>query len=110
MECLFALMVIIVVIDLKISYYSLLCFSPSLGINLWDILSSYAAPNIYVFVVPQGVHIPHDLILLHERGDHFSLQTSIPCSPQNLNSRLSDFMSDKIVLTKEEFFSRYPLE
>ena len=47
------------------------------GINMWDIVSSRAGIT-NVLEIPEGVKIPEGLVLLHEHGDHYSLQCTKP--------------------------------
>jgi len=79
------------------------------GINLIDVLTNYAGNKVCVSVLPQGVQLPPDLIILHEEADHYSLQTTLPCTPKDLNTRLTNFMADKEFIPREEFFARFPL-
>lgn len=80
------------------------------GINMWDILSTWAGRGkTNVLVIPQGTIIPDDLVLIHEHGDHYSLQTTISRTPRDLNSSLTKFMDPFEMMTKEEYFERYPL-
>ena len=76
---------------------------------MWDILSTYAEDNVFVTIIPEAEAIPADLVLLHEHGDNYSLQTSGPCTPDELNSRLSTFLADKKQISAEEFFEQFPL-
>ena len=62
---------------------------------MWDILSTYTGNNVLVTIIPEAEVIPADLVLLHEHGDHYSLQTSATCTPDELNFRLSTFLADK---------------
>lgn len=57
----------------------------------------------YVYEIPEGTEIPDDLILLHEYLDHYSLQTSVKCTPLDLNYRLNSFIMKQKSLTKEEY-------
>ncbi len=78
------------------------------GIQMWDILASYRG-NPKVLILPQGTAIPDDLALFHERSDHYSLQTAIPRTMNALNTTLTKFLSPYEVITKEEYFLRFPL-
>lgn len=77
-------------------------------INMWDVLSSFRGKCL-VAILKAGTKIPDDLILLHEYGDHYSLQTTVARTPKELNTSLTNFLSSCEFITKEEYFKRYPL-
>lgn len=57
----------------------------------------------FVYMIKEGTEIPENLILLHEHTDHYSMQTSIPCTENDLNKRLTKFLQEKsTLLTKEQ--------
>ena len=78
------------------------------GIQMWDILASYRG-NPKVCIVPKGTPIPPELVLYHERSDHYSLQTATPRTPSALNSLMTKFLADFEVISKEDYFKRFPL-
>jgi hypothetical protein len=78
-------------------------------INNWDIISSYEG-DFQIVVIPKSTSIPLELVLLHERGDHYSLQTSVPCRIDELNSRITKFLRPMQRISREEYFEKYPLE
>lgn len=45
-----------------------------------------------VFRLPQGTKLPPYFVLLHERSDHFSLQTAEAVTPTVLNQRMTAFL------------------
>lgn len=45
------------------------------GIHMADILGNWKGPAI-LYVMPVGLVIPKELILIHEVNDHYSLQTA----------------------------------
>ena len=73
-----------------------------------DILTNYKAGTIVV-MIPEGTVIPQDLILIHEHGDHYSLQTSVPILPSELNSKLTRFLKPFESFPKEDYFERFPI-
>lgn len=72
-----------------------------IGKPLIEIEKSYKYTHIYQIM--EGAEIPEELILVHEYKDHYSLQTSVVCTPLELNNRLSNFLYKQKSLTKEEF-------
>ncbi|KAJ5724005.1 hypothetical protein N7488_002040 [Penicillium malachiteum] len=44
------------------------------GAGQQRIVHSYTGPNISIYSIPAGVPLPSDLIIVHEFGDHYSLQ------------------------------------
>ena len=53
--------------------------------------------------------MPSGLILLHEHSDHYSLQTIEPISLNALNTLLTKFLSIFPVITKQQYFEKYPM-
>lgn len=78
------------------------------GINMWDILSTWSGKT-NVLVIPKDTVVPDDLVLIHEHGDHYSLQTSISRTPRDLNASLTKFMDKFELMSKNDYFDRYPL-
>ena len=72
-----------------------------IGVSLANIAKSYNAKCVYV--LKQGVAIPKSLILVHEYKDHYSLQTSEPCTIAELNDRLNEFIKDHPTIPFKEF-------
>ena len=78
------------------------------GIYICDIISSFKG-KFEVVYIPAGVDIPEGLVLILEIGDHYSLQTTVPISPPELNKKMTDFLKPFERMAKEEFFERFPL-
>jgi len=78
------------------------------GINNWDIIWTYKG-KFRVVYIPAGVEIPEGLVLILERGDHYSLQTTVSISLQELNKKMTDFLKPFERLSREEFSERFPL-
>lgn len=78
------------------------------GINMWDIVSSRRGIT-NVLEIPDGVMIPEGLVLLHEHGDHYSLQCTKPIKRKALEGLMNQFIADFPFYSKEEYFSKYPL-
>jgi hypothetical protein len=45
-----------------------------------------------VYRMHEGLVVPDGLIVLHERSDHYSLQTDEPVTPDTFNKRLTAFL------------------
>eukprot|EP01039_Chlorochromonas_danica_P005313 gene5315-5848_t len=78
------------------------------GINMWDIVSSRRGIT-NVLEIPAGVKIPEGLVLLHEHGDHYSLQGTKPMKRKALEGIMNQFIADFPFYSKEEYFQKYPL-
>lgn len=78
------------------------------GINMWDILSSREGIT-NVLEIPEGVKIPEELVLLHEHGDHYSLQCTKPMKRNALEGIMNEFIADFPFYSSEEYFNKYPL-
>lgn len=72
-----------------------------------DVLASFG--KCQVCRVPKGTPIPDHLVLLHEHGDHYSLQTAVPLTPKKMNDALNKFLAAFEIMSKEEYFDRNPI-
>ena len=79
-------------------------WSPTLTICLGII------PFACVPKLSAGLVIPPELVLIHERGDHWSMQTAVPCKPSVLNSRLTSLLAPCQGISKDSYFTRYPFQ
>ena len=79
-----------------------------IGTNMWDILANFRG-RFDIVVVPADTPIPPELVLWHEHGDHYSMQTSEPVTPAKLNGRLTKFLDGMERISKEDYFERYPI-
>ncbi|KAI8721662.1 hypothetical protein NCS52_00308300 [Fusarium sp. LHS14.1] len=62
-----------------------------------------------VYSVPEGTTLPDDLLLVHERSDHYSLQPAMAMAVDDLNTKITQFlMNNAMVLTREEWLEVYP--
>ncbi len=78
------------------------------GANMVDILENFKG-SIKVTILPKGTVIPPDLVLCLEYGDYYSLQTSKACTPKQLNTLLTSFMSKMETISKDQYFDRYSI-
>jgi hypothetical protein len=79
-----------------------------LGINMWDILAGRKGIT-NVMEIPAGTKIPAGLVLLHEHGDHYSLQCTEPMKRKALEAMMNEFLKDMPFYSKEEYFKKYPI-
>lgn len=85
-------------------------FSPNgmslrpLGPSLQNIAMTYKFK--YAYEIPINTPIPENLILLHEYKDHYSLQTAIKCTHEELNDRLTNFLKKQTLMSKENFLKK----
>ncbi|CAI6083446.1 unnamed protein product [Clonostachys chloroleuca] len=69
----------------------------------------FRGQDIRIYAVPQGTEIPNDLILVHERSVHYSLQPASIMTLEHFNKRITQFLtSNSTVFTKEEWLQMYP--
>lgn len=75
------------------------------GTNLIDLLAT-RKKNTPVVIVPKGLELPKELVLIHEFGDHFSLQTTVKEKPDIVNARLTALLKSLQCITSAEYFER----
>lgn len=56
-----------------------------------------------VYRLQEGRQLPDELIVLHERDDHYSLQTTEPVLLETLNAIMTELLQQSPVQTKEQF-------
>ncbi|EFC44493.1 predicted protein [Naegleria gruberi] len=81
------------------------------GHTLGHILAHYKK-KVGLILIPEGVAIPDDLVLIHEHTDHYSLQTSVPCTEDELNAKLNHFFETTPNIQKvplEAYLEQFPL-
>ena len=59
--------------------------------------------NVTVYRMQEGMDMPDGLIVLHERDDHYSLQTDEPVELETLNDRLTEFLKTLPTQTRDQF-------
>ncbi|KAH7327742.1 hypothetical protein B0I35DRAFT_415630 [Stachybotrys elegans] len=65
--------------------------------------------DVMVYAVPKGTDLPEDLLLVHERSDHYSLQPAIPMTLEALNTTITRFLLDNAqIFTREQWLHAYP--
>ncbi|EGD95576.1 hypothetical protein TESG_03051 [Trichophyton tonsurans CBS 112818] len=65
--------------------------------------------NVYVYTVPEGTELPNDLILVHEFADHYSLQAKEEMTVEELNAKITNFLTTKgECLTRDQWLQKYP--
>ncbi|KAL3468729.1 hypothetical protein BJX99DRAFT_265873 [Aspergillus californicus] len=63
----------------------------------------------YTLFLQVRTALPDDLILVHEFGDHYSLQARKEMTVEELNAKINAFLTSKGQrFTKEEWLQRYP--
>lgn len=78
------------------------------GINLWDIISGKQG-TVNLLEIPAGSKLPDGLVLLHEHGDHYSLQCTRSMTRKALEALMNEFLKDFPFYSKDEYFNKYPL-
>ncbi|EEU34662.1 uncharacterized protein NECHADRAFT_34809 [Fusarium vanettenii 77-13-4] len=66
-----------------------------------------------VYSVPEGTTLPDNLLLVHERSDHYSLQPAMAMTTKllhlDLNTKITQFlMNNAMVFAREEWLEVYP--
>lgn len=59
-----------------------------------------------VYRFGEGLVLPTELIVIHERDDHYSLQTTEPITLDIFNQRLTQFLEASPNQTKEQFIAQ----
>ena len=62
--------------------------------------------NATVFRLQEGLQLPDGLVVLHERDDQFSLQTSEPVPLETLNDRITAVLAECPTQTLEQFIEQ----
>ncbi len=58
-----------------------------------------------VFCLREGMQLPDDLVMIHERGDYYSLQTTVPIELSELNDKITKIMEEAPRQTREQFLA-----
>jgi len=73
------------------------------------LVKTFKGSDVVVFSLPQGTRLPDELVLVHEFGDHYSLQASREMTLDELNGKITDFLkSSGERLTKDQWLQKYP--
>ncbi|KAI1275389.1 hypothetical protein F5Y07DRAFT_175237 [Xylaria sp. FL0933] len=73
------------------------------------VLSRFRGPDVIVYAIAKGTQLPDDLLLVHERSDHYSLQPGASMSIEDLNGKITDFMWKVArVYTREKWLEAFP--
>mmetsp|Transcript_22369 Transcript_22369/g.33284 ORF Transcript_22369/g.33284 Transcript_22369/m.33284 type:complete len:157 (-) Transcript_22369:280-750(-) len=73
--------------------------------NMLHIAKNYRG-NVTVFRLSEGLVVPDGLILLHERDDHYSLQTDEPVPLETLNERITRLLQECPTQTRDQFVAQ----
>lgn len=74
-----------------------------------ELVENFRGSNICVYSIPAETELPNDLILVHEFGDHYSLQARQEMTVEELNTKITEFLASKGArLTREEWKQQYP--
>lgn len=56
-----------------------------------------------IFRLNEGLRLPESLIVIHERDDHWSMQTTKPVTLEALNQTLTQLLEEAPTQTREQF-------
>ena len=59
-----------------------------------------------VYRFDEGMELPDGLIVLYERDDHYSMQTTEPCTLDELNAKITALIQTMDYQTKEQFIEQ----
>ncbi|KAF9962429.1 hypothetical protein BGZ65_009197, partial [Modicella reniformis] len=80
-----------------------------LSTSFQDVVESFDERDTFIFIIDKGTPIPKDLVLILERGDHFSFQCARSMTLQELNDRLTKFLETRSMrMTKDVYQTKYP--
>ncbi|KAG9252686.1 uncharacterized protein F5Z01DRAFT_222684 [Emericellopsis atlantica] len=69
----------------------------------------FRGDDVIVYGVPEGTALPDDLLLVHERSDHYSLQPAVSMTITELNGKITRFLTaNSRVFTREQWIETYP--
>ncbi|KAI1275387.1 hypothetical protein F5Y07DRAFT_400386 [Xylaria sp. FL0933] len=72
------------------------------------LVKNFEGRKVVVYAVPEGTPLPSDLILVHERGDHYSLQAAKQMSLDELNHKIDDFLrAHSETYTREQWLATF---
>ncbi|KID84206.1 hypothetical protein MAJ_11275, partial [Metarhizium majus ARSEF 297] len=63
-----------------------------LGVVQTNLVKNFKGTNVVVYAIPEGTALPDDLILVHEKYDHYSLQPAVEMSLTELNKNITEFL------------------
>lgn len=70
--------------------------------NMLHIAKNYRG-DVTVYRMQEGMDMPDGLVVLHERDDHYSLQTDNPVTLETLNGKLTAFLETLPTQTRDQF-------
>ncbi|KAF9430977.1 hypothetical protein BGZ76_000632 [Entomortierella beljakovae] len=74
-----------------------------------DVAENYFGNDTNIYIIEKDTPIPGDLVLIHESGDHFSLQCTRAMALQELNDKITEFLANKSDrLSKDAYQTKYP--
>jgi hypothetical protein len=73
--------------------------------NMLHIAKNYRG-NVTVFRLQEGLALPDGLVVLHERDDHYSLQTTEPVTLETLNDRITKLLENCPTQTRDQFVAQ----
>jgi hypothetical protein len=59
-----------------------------------------------IFRLNEGLKLPDHLIVLHERDDHWSLQTTVPVPLDDFNATLTELLQSAPAQTRQQFIEQ----
>ncbi|KAF9876295.1 hypothetical protein CkaCkLH20_06238 [Colletotrichum karsti] len=69
----------------------------------------YRGLDTIVYSVPAGTKLPEDLVLVHERWDHYSLQPAVVMNVTELDEKITRFLLVHAkVFTRRQWLEAYP--
>jgi hypothetical protein len=70
--------------------------------NMLHVAKNYRG-NVTVYRFQEGMDLPQGLVVLHDRDDHYSLQTDEPVQLQTLNERITALLETLPTQTRDQF-------
>ncbi|KND92483.1 hypothetical protein TOPH_02733 [Tolypocladium ophioglossoides CBS 100239] len=69
----------------------------------------FQGSDVLVYAVPKGTRLPDNLILVHERTDHYSLQPAQDMTLDALNDKATSFfLAHAKLYTRNQWLKAYP--
>ncbi|KAI0972089.1 hypothetical protein F4678DRAFT_68024 [Xylaria arbuscula] len=71
--------------------------------------SRFRGSDVIIYGIAKETQLPEDLLLVHERSDHYSLQPGVSMSTEELNSKITEFMwKSARMYTREQWLEAFP--
>ncbi len=68
-----------------------------------EIVAKWKGEKDRVYHLYEGMVLPEGLVILHEHSDHYSLQTTEPCTLPELNAKITELLEGVVSQEREDY-------